>query len=452
MSTAGPLARGGLIHRARRLLERHPIAIALVAGVLVRLVILVGYRGGALLANAVLAPVGDQEEYLGLAANLLAGRGFTYGHPGMPPYAPTASGPGPYIYRTPGYPLVLSALSWATGGHLAIMRAVQVMATVGFVPLGVPLLRRFIASPLLLALASLALALNPFLVYFSLTFLSDWQFQLLLAGGLVALFLLKPGQGRRAILAGALLGLAALTRSEGWYFGWTAILIAAVSREPAQRRLTALVLGAFLLTMTPWIARNWIAFHEFLPTQTGTTTLTLTHAHAPEYTGRAWPGYAEEVARINAAAPVSSQAERERFVMKELLAFFLAHPREFLAGTLANAGHFYALSPHDVDYGNAEVKTPYQGSGYTLLSWAGYTIWLPFLPIGLYVAWRRARLIATISVAIFGVNLAIGALIHANIRIRSENHFLILAFALIGVSELLGRLAVTHRAEREAGS
>lgn len=100
---------------ARTLLERHPIAIALLVGVLARLVILVGYRSGALLTNAVLDPVADQPEYLGLAGNLLSGRGFVYGARGFV-HAEDLANPVPYIYRTPGYPLVLAALMWATSG------------------------------------------------------------------------------------------------------------------------------------------------------------------------------------------------------------------------------------------------------------------------------------------------------------------------------------------------
>lgn len=234
--------------------------------------------------------------------------------------------------------------------------------------------------------------------------------------------------------------MSALTRGEGWYFGWTAILITAASREAAQRRLAALALGGFLVTMTPWIAHNWIAFHAFIPTQSGPIWRTMALSHVPAYTGQPWPGYEEEVARITTAARLKPEAEGERFDIRELGAFFMAHPGSFLIGTLANAGHFYALSPRETDNVKPEVKTPYQGRSYAVLSWLGYGIWLPFLPVGLYVAWRRARMVATISVAVLTVNLVVGALLHANIRIRSENHFLILALALIGLFELLGRL------------
>jgi 4-amino-4-deoxy-L-arabinose transferase-like glycosyltransferase len=173
----------------------------------------------------------------------------------------------PYLFRPPGFPAFLAA---ATLGHPdALLLDRLANAALGSL---VPLLLAALSARLFrrrgLALATGALAaVHPSFVLAASRIQSEPLFLVLL---LVAAHLLLAATDRPssnlALLSGAALALAALTRSVA--LALTPFLLAplADARWPRRARVhlvSSAALG-FVLALAPWTARNALVFHELI--------------------------------------------------------------------------------------------------------------------------------------------------------------------------------------------
>jgi 4-amino-4-deoxy-L-arabinose transferase-like glycosyltransferase len=214
-------------------------------------------------------PANDEVEYVTVARDLLAGRGWSfYEH-----Y---------HWLRAPLYPLFLAASLWAAGGDLHRAALPNLALSVLNVALAYWLARLLVGarSAPLAALLTAVLWTN---ATFASLYMSETLLTTLFSGGLVALCggLAPPGPARasrppygRVALAGLLFGLAALTRSAIMLF----LPIAALwlVREWLRRgaRGQALALGALLIAtaavpIAPWTLRNTLAYGRPILIETG---------------------------------------------------------------------------------------------------------------------------------------------------------------------------------------
>lgn len=207
----------------------------------------------------------DQREYLELSRNLLAGHGLKLYDDRFQQEV--------HAYRSPGYPLFLAA----TGGSVRWARLVQALLDTSTV-LAVHLLaRRWLEhGPSLLA--SIAVALNPFLIYFSGLILSETLFVCMLAWGMTLLV-----WQRNYLWGGLLLALSVLVRPSALFLpvllGLSAVFITIHPREvPTRRPWFRVPAGATMLLLTalvllPWAWRNHRALGHwvFLTTNGGIT-------------------------------------------------------------------------------------------------------------------------------------------------------------------------------------
>jgi tetratricopeptide (TPR) repeat protein len=227
-------------------------------------------------------PANDEVEYITVARDLLEGRGWSF----YEQY---------HWLRAPLYPLFLAA-SWRLAGddgwpyatralHLAALP--NILLSVVSVYLTYALTMRLVdhrRSALLAALIAAVLWTN---ATFASLYMSETLFTVLLQVGLLSA---GPGQrpatgmAKRWLLisvAGAALGLAALTRSLALLFLPIAALWLAFQvsrRNPSsdvRRRLTAPLLAATLLLLSagmviaPWTIRNYQAYGGFILIETG---------------------------------------------------------------------------------------------------------------------------------------------------------------------------------------
>src|SRR5437762_1369249 len=102
----------------------------------------------------------DQAEYLELAQNLLNGQGLKFYDERFWQYV--------HAYRMPGYPIFVAAF----GAHVQLVRAAQAILDTLTV-LATYLLARHLLDKKASLLAAIAIAFNPFLIYFSALILSE---------------------------------------------------------------------------------------------------------------------------------------------------------------------------------------------------------------------------------------------------------------------------------------
>jgi 4-amino-4-deoxy-L-arabinose transferase-like glycosyltransferase len=228
-------------------------------------------------------PANDEEEYIAVAYDLLAGHGwrfYTHYH----------------WLRAPLYPLFLAGSLWLTGGdlHLAALPnialstanvALVALLTAALLP---PATRGRAAAALTAALiAALLLTLNTF----ASLFMSETLFSFLFMASLVALFAWRRAaceqpheHGRRArrvallLLAGVLFGLATLTRSLTLAFAPVVLLWIAAQGWAAAgcwriRAAWWAAAAGFALALAapiaPWTLRNCQAYGRCIVVETG---------------------------------------------------------------------------------------------------------------------------------------------------------------------------------------
>ena len=238
-------------------IDRNPrVCLALI------LVVALAVRMAALPATSDYQPIYDSADYERHAQSIAAGDGF--------PDAIIGSGDGPSAFRPPLYPYVLGA-TYALSGNEAGVEAGRILgglfgvATVALIFL----LARELGGPRAGLLAAGIAAVFPPLALVHLALISEPIFLVLEVGALFCVVKAREsGALGWASAAGALCGLAALTRGNGLLL----VLVAALAVWILRPRLSVralrapVVLGLVaLLVVAPWTARNAIVFDTFVP-------------------------------------------------------------------------------------------------------------------------------------------------------------------------------------------
>lgn len=269
-------------------------------------------RVGVVLATSDFDPINDAANYVELAGSVSAGDG----------YPPSSKVPGnqPTLYTPPGWPYLLGGAFALVGDDVTAARLFQA-ALVGVAAVALVGLVAFQLWGPTAALFALGLAaVYPPLVVSASGLLSEPLFVVLELGAVAAVLALREsGRFRWAAAAGALAGLAILTRVNGVVL-LLPLALAAWGRPQAAPgsgsrpfrlhavRAPAVVLACAALAVVPWTIRNAIVSHEFIPvaSQTGITlsgTYNETSRTDPRFPG-AWrppnadPANARLIARV----------------------------------------------------------------------------------------------------------------------------------------------------------
>ena len=204
----------------------------------------------------------DEAEYLDLAGNVAAGRGFAYDAP------EPGETPREQFGRAPVYPFFLAAAGFATGGSLPLTAIKVAQAAVGALTIWiVAVIAARAAGPRAGVLAAWGAALYPPLVWMPAYVLSETLYSALaLANVLLADRALGTSgrsysQQRAALACGLLGGLCALTRPGHLFF----LLLMGLYLLARQRfhAAVAIAIGA-LLVIGPWTARNYREHGRFV--------------------------------------------------------------------------------------------------------------------------------------------------------------------------------------------
>ena len=215
--------------------------------------------------------VGDWYFYHWQAQAIVQGHGFI--DPwillGTHQYRPSAIHP-------PLYPLLLSGV-YALGGHSALdQRSLGlVLGTITLVLVG--LLGKRVGGPRLGLIAAFLYAVYPLMIAVDGDLMSETLYGPLIAGTLLTSFaVIDRPNAWRAIGLGALIGLAALTRSEALLFiPFLVLPIAYRARSDWRGRgmLAIVAIAGCVVVLTPWTIRNENVFGRFVPVSTNDATV-----------------------------------------------------------------------------------------------------------------------------------------------------------------------------------
>ena len=359
------------------------VALAVAAGLLLRLVFSLGYWVDKPLTQ-------DEREYLVLARSLAEGTGLRY---------PAGPGnlPAEHFSRAPAYPAFLAvvggdAITTApfTSSPASVKIAQSLVGAVGV--LLVAILAWRLGGPIAGAIAAVLAAGYPPLVWISAYVLSEAIYSTL---GLLTVLTLSavtdrpdtPTPTRRAtvltFVSGGLAGCAALTRPVGLAFLGLATLWLVARRRPWLAG--ALVLGA-LLVVAPWTARN-VREHGRLIIVSAQGGVNFWLGNHPEAVGEGDMSTNPALARANLELQRRHSGltaeELEPIYYREALGHVMEHPLSWL--TLLVRKFFYLWVPIGPSY-------TFRSTPYLWASVLSYGLVFGFAVAGAVCLWRARRI------------------------------------------------------------
>jgi 4-amino-4-deoxy-L-arabinose transferase-like glycosyltransferase len=373
-------------------------------------------------------PMAGDSQFFHAEANLVAdGRGY------IEPFldaaydiqVPTAAHP-------PLYPTVLAGFSFLGGDGLLAQRAfgAAVFGSLTIVLIALIALRVGGSERVGLVAAGIA-ALYPLLVAADGAPMSESLYGMLIAACLLVAIALRDRPGvRLAAALGALIGLAALTRSEALLL----LLLIGLPLTWRQKKQTLALLAACIVVLAPWTIRNWSAFDRPTLISHNDSTV-LAGANCDEtYRGPDLGSW-----RFDCISPRKTLSEGRQAATWR---------REGIDYATDHVGRWPVLVPvrvlrtwdlwqprRQLDFAEGRAKWA-EGAGVVV-----YFLLVPFFVAGAVLLWRRRRDLALILLApalLVTLSSAIG---YGNPRFRH-------AFELSIV--VLAALALVRLAERRA--
>ena len=202
-------------------------------------------------------------------ANLIA-----KGHWFVEPFEKTFHGRlVPSAGHPPLWELLLSGESWLGGTSYLAHRALGCVLGALTIVL-IALLGRRVAGPRVGLVAAAIAAVYPVMIAADGSLMSEGLYTTLIAAALLlALRLRERGDARSAAALGAVVALAALTRSEALLLVPLLVLPVALTRPAGRWRLAGVALVVTALLIAPWSIRNWAEFDRPVLISTNDGTL-----------------------------------------------------------------------------------------------------------------------------------------------------------------------------------
>ncbi len=323
----------------------------------------------------------DSESYWGLADRVARGEGY-------------ALNPDRRVFRTPGYPLLLSPLFLMAGGEPPVLWARALGALLGTATVaGVAALAGLLFDRQAAVLAAWAAALYPGAIAMSTFVLSEAPFcPLMILQLLLCVWAWRARSQRSqawlAAAAGLAAGVATLMRPSWLLFTPLALAVAAAS--PAGRHRTIWMglwmMLALMASMSPWWVRNGRVTGRFVPTtlQVGES---LYDGLNPQATGasdmRFVDRFRRELREQDAAGIIADpektfEQRLDQRMRDAALSWAAAHPGRVLKLAGVKFLRIWNFWPNEAAFSNWL---------FGLITLVGYA---PLLIGGLYGAWRYA--------------------------------------------------------------
>ena len=315
-------------------------------GAIVALIVVVGFsfRVAYSLRAGPLIRGDDPDKYLLIARNLIEGDGYA------------TVGGQPTAYRPPMYPVFLASTMLIFQGSMKAVALVQALLAALTIA-GAYGVARTLAGRAAGIAAAIIAALDPFQVAMSGQAMTETLFGFFLVTGVFFLVTSIPRPSlMRALLAAFAIALAGMTRPVGWALAAMPIFLCLLREGTVLRRVgrALLVVAVCGVVAVPWIVRNWVRFHAFIPTTTnGGYTFYLGNNQylrdAVRWRDGVWlPGeptfdaFEEEVARLRQG---KDELSFDALMWDKGLSYVRTHPGEAWRLAQAKFAFFWRLAP-----------------------------------------------------------------------------------------------------------
>lgn len=289
--------------------------------------------------QASLARLPDQQEYLELGRNLLAGEGLRFLDPRFNDVV--------LAFRTPGYPAFVALC----GGNVRAIRAVQAVIDASSILATFLLARRWLTPGASLLAAGLV-AINPYLIYFTGLILSESLFAAMLIWGIA--LIARHNSTRTGWWIGAmLLALSVLVRPSAILLPVCLGIGATIATRGATPTPTRWVppVGATMLILTglillPWAYRNWRVTGSWIWTTTN-SGITLFDGFHADASGASDQRFVQTMPQLRSM----NEIERDRYLGDAARRFIIENPRRSVLLAAVKVARTWSPIPLSDEYG-----------------------------------------------------------------------------------------------------
>lgn len=345
------------------------------------------------------------------ARNLLATG--TYGN--VPGQATIGMPPGESYFLALLYLVGANSIAFAKLAHVGLLTAAAILTYFTG--------KELVSSRVGFWAGTLA-AVDPSLAYLSGTFLSDALFIFLMVLGI---YILSKQHSRetalRFITVGVCLGLAGLTRNQGWLFSialWLGALVT-FGRLVPIRAATVVLIATFAI-VAPWTWRNYQVAGEFIPVSLE-GGLTLWSGNNPEFF---WRQPMPMSGGIYDAPAGLSGPQIDQYYRTRAIEWITSHPADFVLNGFRKVITLYSFDPLSSRPEVAEL--------YRLAGLFPYGIMLPFVFIGLFANLRNPQLALILWYVFFTTLLAV--IFFGDSRIRAPIQPYLYLFGVLGIQKV----------------
>jgi 4-amino-4-deoxy-L-arabinose transferase-like glycosyltransferase len=346
-------------------------------------------------------PIHDDHDYDRLACAIVVGAGYAAVGPATTPSScgRAPAHPRPTAFRAPLWPATLAGVyavsePLTSDRRLAGRVANALLGTVAVALMGFIATRLWGRRPGLLALGLGAVCLP--LVMIGGSLLTETLFVLIELGAVAAAVMAvgSPHRVRWAVVAGMLVGAAALTRTNGIVL---LLPLAWALWGPPPRwswrgvAPVAVLLAATAVVIAPWTIRNAEAMDAFVPVSTETgSALAGTYNHTAQTAPnnpRTWHWPARVPELQPALRKPMTEPQRQRQLIQIAWDYIKGHPGAPLATVATNTARFFGLGgPRWWRYSAHTIDIP-ETAADAAFGWL--VLMAPFVLIGIVAAWRR---------------------------------------------------------------
>jgi 4-amino-4-deoxy-L-arabinose transferase-like glycosyltransferase len=429
-----PVARRGTLPRAGRLRFRHGLAAVLALALIARVLVIV--------ATPQFAPATDAVDYDRIAVSLADTGGF--------PSSYLAPKGGPTAFRPPMFPLALAGAYQLSGTSDAKARwraGRSLEALLGTIAVGlIALIALRLWGPGVALLAGAIAAVYPPLLLVGSSLMTESLFiPLALGTVLCGLVYRDPGGGRLrwVVLAGVLIAIASLTRTDGIVLlAPVGVMVWTARPRSSRRALSAplTLIAAIAIALVPWTVRNAHVLHAFVPTTTQSGyglagTYEGLAQHRRDYPAL-WVPPVLEMLRVYRTEPTANEAEVSNRLDTIGLDYIKAHPSSLLHTAYWDTVRLFNLGGTGFETWDAK----YEGFPRRLAEVSVYAFWLLAL-VAIGGAFTRAARTVPKSLWWCPVVLLLGTVMFSgSTRYRAPADPFFVMLAALGLREAWGRL------------
>ena len=367
-------------------------------------------------------PYGDSFFYRGAGENLARGDGY------LDPFTTLINDPRPTAQHPPLFPIYLAI--WAKLGVEAFHTYQLVTCALGAATVAlIALLGRRVAGPSVGVIAAFIAAVYPPLAMIDSTVNSESLFAPLIVLTLLAAYryVEEPSLGRAAVL-GLVVGLVALTRSDGILL--LVVLVLPLVWRFGRRRLVALVVctAGVALLFAPWLGRNWLVFDRFplLSTNSGYTVV-ATNCDPTYYTAKDIGFVAHSCVGLAHCSKKLEELPLSECRERKGTAYIRDHLDRLPLVLLARVGRVWEVyhPTQNLDYGQYLWARP---KGMARVGLIMYALLVPLALIGgILLARRRVTVLPFLAMILLASLVAASAFGFTRFRLAAEPALVVLA-------------------------